>query len=208
MATFTAGAVGVDFDLLDLGPLATGSAFGNTPTSAGLTVGSTSTSLFGSDFVFGAGGPPTAGTINRIVVNADGLQVYDITDLSLPAATFRGWVVAGDNASAKAGIFGGSDSLVGSGFDDRLRGFAGADSMVGGGGADFLDGGDGNDSVTAGAGNDVIVDPDGANYLRGDEGDDYCVGGFGFDDINGNICLLYTSPSPRDGLLSRMPSSA
>ena len=25
---------------------------------------------------------------------------------------------------------------------------------------------------------------------------------------NNNICLLYTSPSPRDGLLSRMPSSA
>ena len=24
----------------------------------------------------------------------------------------------------------------------------------------------------------------------------------------GMICLLYTSPSPRDGLLSRMPSSA
>ena len=27
-------------------------------------------------------------------------------------------------------------------------------------------------------------------------------------DIHNNICLLYTSPSPRDGLLSRMPSSA
>ena len=26
--------------------------------------------------------------------------------------------------------------------------------------------------------------------------------------INLEICLLYTSPSPRDGLLSRMPSSA
>ena len=25
---------------------------------------------------------------------------------------------------------------------------------------------------------------------------------------NGGACLLYTSPSPRDGLLSRMPSSA
>ena len=24
----------------------------------------------------------------------------------------------------------------------------------------------------------------------------------------GVVCLLYTSPSPRDGLLSRMPSSA
>ena len=26
--------------------------------------------------------------------------------------------------------------------------------------------------------------------------------------IHYNSCLLYTSPSPRDGLLSRMPSSA
>ena len=27
-------------------------------------------------------------------------------------------------------------------------------------------------------------------------------------DYNDDACLLYTSPSPRDGLLSRMPSSA
>ena len=27
-------------------------------------------------------------------------------------------------------------------------------------------------------------------------------------DFQGKSCLLYTSPSPRDGLLSRMPSSA
>ena len=27
-------------------------------------------------------------------------------------------------------------------------------------------------------------------------------------DLGFNSCLLYTSPSPRDGLLSRMPSSA
>ena len=26
--------------------------------------------------------------------------------------------------------------------------------------------------------------------------------------ISAEVCLLYTSPSPRDGLLSRMPSSA
>ena len=29
---------------------------------------------------------------------------------------------------------------------------------------------------------------------------------FNLDQLN--VCLLYTSPSPRDGLLSRMPSSA
>ena len=28
------------------------------------------------------------------------------------------------------------------------------------------------------------------------------------DNHGGGACLLYTSPSPRDGLLSRMPSSA
>ena len=32
--------------------------------------------------------------------------------------------------------------------------------------------------------------------------------GFSFDRAFCNTCLLYTSPSPRDGLLSRMPSSA
>ena len=31
---------------------------------------------------------------------------------------------------------------------------------------------------------------------------------YGFKNPNSWICLLYTSPSPRDGLLSRMPSSA
>ena len=31
---------------------------------------------------------------------------------------------------------------------------------------------------------------------------------FGLRDDHFEDCLLYTSPSPRDGLLSRMPSSA
>src|SRR5680860_1294328 len=29
-----------------------------------------------------------------------------------------------------------------------------------------------------------------------------------YQSVHNDICLLYTSPSPRDGLLSRMPSSA
>ena len=38
---------------------------------------------------------------------------------------------------------------------------------------------------------------------------DFLVKGFAdFFKIDSSICLLYTSPSPRDGLLSRMPSSA
>ena len=33
-------------------------------------------------------------------------------------------------------------------------------------------------------------------------------GGYSYFCEKNNCCLLYTSPSPRDGLLSRMPSSA
>ena len=49
---------------------------------------------------------------------------------------------------------------------------------------------------------------------RGNDGELYVVGSYGVWLGNDNgatklkLCLLYTSPSPRDGLLSRMPSSA
>ena len=41
----------------------------------------------------------------------------------------------------------------------------------------------------------------------------YCTGANSYDDDNQDLednlcCLLYTSPSPRDATLSRMPSSA
>ena len=45
------------------------------------------------------------------------------------------------------------------------------------------------------SGTSVPIDPESANIILKT-----------FDTLNS--CLLYTSPSPRDGLLSRMPSSA
>ena len=50
MAVFTAGAVGVDFDILDLAPLAFAPVSGATSTSEGLLIGGVSTQLFGSAF--------------------------------------------------------------------------------------------------------------------------------------------------------------
>ena len=41
-----------------------------------------------------------------------------------------------------------------------------------------------------------------------DEGDEVIMPTPTYPGYAPNICLLYTSPSPRDGLLSRMPSSA
>ncbi|RAK66518.1 calcium-binding protein [Phenylobacterium kunshanense] len=187
MAIFTAGAVGVDFDSLDLTALASAQPAGATPTSVALSIGGVSTQLYGDGFQFAASGPPTTGTIGRIIVSADAGMVYDIAGLAQSAPQFRGWVLAGDNASAKSGLFAGDDIFTGSGFDDRLRAYGGADTLAGGGGADFLDGGDGDDDVFGGFGNDTVVDPGGANYLRGEDGNDVIVGGAGFDDINGNM---------------------
>ena len=34
------------------------------------------------------------------------------------------------------------------------------------------------------------------------------LGDLSYSGVSEGYCLLYTSPSPRDGLLSRMPSSA
>ena len=46
------------------------------------------------------------------------------------------------------------------------------------------------------------------NLISSSDDDDYDDDEFDDDDTMDYNCLLYTSPSPRDGLLSRMPSSA
>ena len=52
------------------------------------------------------------------------------------------------------------------------------------------------------------------NYVRGDSYVEFTPDRVAMQDATAQmallqfICLLYTSPSPRDGLLSRMPSSA
>jgi Ca2+-binding RTX toxin-like protein len=186
MATFTAGGIGVDFDILDLAPLASARVTDFASTAIQLSVSGITTQLFGSGFPATTSGPPAAGVITDIFVGADLGTIYSIRGLNLPAESFSGWVTAGDNAAAKAGIFAGPDSIVGSVFDDRLRGFAGADTISAGAGSDFADGGDGGDQVFGGAGNDTVVESTGANYLRGEDGDDYILGGSDFDDINGN----------------------
>ena len=48
---------------------------------------------------------------------------------------------------------------------------------------------------------DVLVDPDNLVFGNG-------AAGIALTNDGQFLCLLYTSPSPRDGLLSRMPSSA
>ena len=51
-------------------------------------------------------------------------------------------------------------------------------------------------------------DSEGANYNDGSKGADKADDAVAPGGTHTYTCLLYTSPSPRDGLLSRMPSSA
>ena len=64
--------------------------------------------------------------------------------------------------------------------------------------------------ATALLGNDISTFPDYPSEIRAPQGTVGGVSGFQvqFGHKQVNTCLLYTSPSPRDGLLSRMPSSA
>ena len=55
-----------------------------------------------------------------------------------------------------------------------------------------------NGTIPSGSSQDIIATFDGSGMLGGEY----------FADINVATCLLYTSPSPRDATLSRMPSSA
>ena len=102
-------------------------------------------------------------------------------------------------------IFGnnGNDDIVGTELDEIIDGR---------GGNDLLNGGEGNDELIGGGGNDTLIGGSGDDELRGENGNDILNAGTGFDAIYGgdgyDTCLLYTSPSPRDATLSRMPSSA
>ena len=72
---------------------------------------------------------------------------------------------------------------------------------------------DTNSEGTGDAGTDRYVDAQGGYFVISNTADGsevITVRGWNGSSTTGTICtcLLYTSPSPRDGLLSRMPSSA
>lgn len=80
-------------------------------------------------------------------------------------------------------IDGVTDVLLGSGENNRLRGYDGDDELDGRGGNDILNGGNGNDTINGGTGNDTITGDDGDDIINGGTGFDFIVGGSGNDTI-------------------------
>ncbi|HEX5376955.1 MAG TPA: calcium-binding protein [Phenylobacterium sp.] len=186
MTTVVSGNFSLNFDELDLSSLVAGDITVATALQITTSGGGINDNFFGS-FQYSATGDLTGGTLNRLQETFQGQLVFDITNTSVPVTTFLQWVVTNDNASARAYILAGPDSISGSSLGDVLRGLGGPDSIAGGSGNDTLDGGTGDDIINGNLGDDVILGGAGINYLRGDDGNDQITGGIGFDDINGNM---------------------
>ncbi|MEQ6203606.1 hypothetical protein ABMC88_11185 [Sulfitobacter sp. HNIBRBA2951] len=69
------------------------------------------------------------------------------------------------------------ENVIGTGFNDYLRGNADADEMTGGDGNDYIASFEGNDLLIGGIGNDRLFGGVGEDSLRGGDGDDLLVGG-------------------------------
>ncbi len=119
---------------------------------------------------------------------------------SYETATARVRVSLEDQGVSQNTLGAGSDwltnieNLVGSRFNDVLRGDADNNGLEGGNGNDVLrglagddglEGGAGNDELHGGADNDELAGDGGTDTLNGDGGDDELAGGAGNDILNG-----------------------
>ena len=145
------------FDIADLSGdylyLATATAWRTGPFGSDL---GTHVEFLGVGFTY-TGGALTGGTINTIISRTSGAIDYQISDLSMPAATYHGYSAVGESEDFLGVLFNGNDTLTGSNLDDSLMGFKGADHLDGLDGDDLLDGGAGSDTLVGGKGDDTYI---------------------------------------------------
>lgn len=122
--------------------------------------------ILGSNLAVDTSGRLVAGTVNFVgVVETSTQRLYWYTSgVNIGASAVYDAVATASNTDELglfATAFSGSDSIVGSLYNDRLTGFAGNDTITGGLGIDRLEGGGGNDTffdTTAGLNGDLIAD--------------------------------------------------
>ena len=131
----------------------------------------------GNDFLYGGAGADslTGGTGFDYAIYS-GSSTGLVVDLATPA---------GNSGEAAGDTFSGIEGLIGSGFNDILRGDAGDNWLYGGNGSDVLFGRDGADVLLGEGGIDYLYGDAGADNLIGGTGDDHLTGGAGADILNG-----------------------
>ena len=86
-------------------------------------------------------------------------------------------VIRGNAAANRLWGRGGDDTLYGSSGDDRLYGEAGRDRLFGDSGNDVLVGGDDDDELNAGTGKNLLIGGAGPDRLKGSTGEEILIGG-------------------------------
>lgn len=183
MATFYAGTESaMRMDTMNISAWLTGTIGSSTPTATFVNgPGSSYRQLGGTGLAYGPSGVLMGGTITSIYVSdGSGGEPWGITGFSMPVATLKAYVAAGNTNGFLAAVFAGNDSLKGHGFfafNDDLSGYGGHDTIDGGAGNDSLHGGSGNDSLIGGSGNgyDELDGGAGADKMQGGNGSDYYI---------------------------------
>jgi Ca2+-binding RTX toxin-like protein len=93
--------------------------------------------------------------------------------------------IVANTGTALGDVYVNIENVLGTGYDDALRGNANANILRGGGGVDILQGRAGNDDLAGGTGNDTLYGDEGADILTGEDGDDILYGGAGDDKLIG-----------------------
>ncbi|KGM31859.1 calcium-binding protein [Inquilinus limosus] len=148
----------------------------------------------GNDALYGEAGADTlqGGDGDDLLIGGDGADALNggagndtANYAEAGAAVTLGLASGGTGGVAAGDSFTGVENVLGSAFDDAIRGDAGANVLRGLVGADRLYGGDGADTLTGDAGNDSLYGEAGADTLQGGDGDDCLTGGAGADALNG-----------------------
>lgn len=149
----------------------------------------------GQDFLYGESGDDLlfGGAGDDVLVGgagADFLSGQDGLDTATYYASSFGLVIdmmlAGESTGDAAGdSFASVENVLGTEFDDSIRGDALDNDLLGYGGSDWLYGRDGNDILRGRTGDDTLFGNNGNDRLEGDEGNDRLTGGAGGDRLDG-----------------------
>lgn len=163
-------------------------------------------------FLYGVNAAPTAGddiyTFNarlapiRTIYDSGGIDTFDLrnqefrTVINLEEASFSSIgtmltfpqkdVLFDNNVSIAWDTV--IENVIGSDFDDVIKGNHAANDITGGGGRDTLSGAAGSDTLSGGDGDDQLwagKTDDAADHMLGGAGDDQIGGGFGDDTLEG-----------------------
>ena len=129
----------------------------------------------GHGFSYDGAGLLTAGTLTSYEARVSGNLAFNIAFSGLSITKVQTYILANDVNGLYNYALAGSDSLIGSNFNDRLMSYAGSDVVRGNAGDDRLEGGSGDDWLIGGPGRDTMIGGIGNDWYTVDRQEDVVI---------------------------------